>query len=128
MSYLTETVVDKPVDQGGFADLGVPDQDDRAEVEVELGPGEARVVLVEDVQPLLATATARLLPMESHILSDCFSQLGVVSLEDQVWSLTQIYSVCYSHSCIIKSVFSLFGTQSVFAYVGLDDALRPNAT
>ena len=100
MSYLTETVVDEPVDQGGFADLGVPDQDDRAEVEVELGPGEARVVLVEDVQPLLATttSTARLLPMEAHILSDFFSQLGVASLEDQVWSLTQKYSVCCSQS------------------------------
>ena len=72
MSYLTDTVVDESVDQGGFSDLGVPDQDDRAEVEVELGPGEARVVLVEDVQPLLATTTPRLLPMEAHILSDCF--------------------------------------------------------
>ena len=77
MSYLTETVVDESVDQGGFSDLGVPDQDDRAKVEVELGPGEARVVLVEDVQPLLATTAPRLLPMEAHILSDCFSQLGV---------------------------------------------------
>ena len=53
--YLSEVVVDDPVDESSLADFGVAHEDDSAEVEVELRPGQAGVMVVQDVQPLLAS-------------------------------------------------------------------------